>query len=223
MPRAHRIVVPDWCYHFINRSNERARIFHSSADYEAFIRVLAEAQDSRGVPIIGMCLMPNHVHLVIRPQDAYSLSRWAQWLFTAHTARHHACYDSTGHLWQGRFKIFAIQGDEHLVTVLRYVERNALRARLVTRAEEWRWSSLHWRDGVAAPIVLTRPPALLPRHWTRYVNEPQTAAELEAIRTCVNRQRPFGSDSWVGDAATRLGVKQSLIARGRPKKGSDPF
>lgn len=187
------------------------------------MRNVAEAQESRGVPILGMCLMPNHVHIVVQPTDATSLSRWAQWLFTAHTARHHAYHDSSGHLWQGRYKIFAAQCDAHLLAVLRYVERNALRARLVARAEDWRWSSLHWRNGGNAPIKLTPSPASLPRAWTDYVNEPQTDSELQAIRACVNRQRPFGDDGWVRDAALQLDVQQSLVPRGRPKKGSDPF
>ena len=223
MPRSRRVVIPEWCYHFISRSNEKARIFHSPADYDAFTATLAEAQEDRGVPVIAMCLMPNHVHLVVRPVSAASLSGWAQWLFTAHTVRHHAFHGSIGHLWQGRYKIFATQGDHHLLTVLRYVERNALRARLVSRAEDWRWSSLHWRNGGTAPIALTESPTVLPKCWTQYVNDPQTTAELEAIRSSVNRQRPFGTADWVKTAASQLGIEQSLRSRGRPKKGSDPF
>ena len=200
------------------------RIFHEPGDYDAFINVIGEAQDRCAVSIIGMCLMPNHLHMVIRPEDGASLSRWAQWHFTAHTVRYHVHHETGGHLWQGRYKIFPAQNDQHLLTVLRYVERNALRANLVSRAEDWRWSSLRWRESGASPLELAASPVALPRHWNEFVNEPQTAVELAALRECVNRQRPFGASDWAEAAAKQMGNEQSLRALGRPrkKKGSDP-
>ena len=94
------------------------------------------------VDVLGTCLMPNHFHLVIRPHADGDLGRWVQWLLMAHARRYHRHYGTSGHVWQGRFKAFIIQDEEHLRLVLRYVERNALRAELVTRAEDWKWSSL---------------------------------------------------------------------------------
>jgi putative transposase len=130
---------------------------------------------------------------------------------------HHAKYETTGRLWQGRFKAFAIQADHHLLTVMRYVERNALRAKLVERAEDWQWGSLAWRRSRGS-IALEQPPAPLPVYWRQLVNEPQTAAEIAELRTCVNRQRPFGAEEWVTTQAKALGVDQSLAPIGRPRK-----
>lgn len=218
MPRPPRIIVSDWCYHFINRANKQAEIFHEPNDYEAFLALVNTAQARAAIPIIAVCLMPNHVHLVIRPKSAIDLARWAHWLFTSHARRYHAKYGSNGHVWQGRFKTFAIQADHHLLTVLRYVERNALAGNLVARAEDWPWGSLRWRSGTAAPLELTQCPVPLPNYWVDYVNQPQTAVELAEIRTCVSRQRPFGTQEWVNAAAVELQNDQSLDPIGRPRK-----
>jgi putative transposase len=121
-------------------------------------------------------------------------------------------------LWQGRFKAFVIQQDHHLLTVLRYVERNALRANLVTRAEHWRWGSLHWRTSLQPAVALPDSPVPLPANWIEHMNLPQSSAETDAIRTCVNRQRPFGMQEWVESKAAELGLAQSLGSVGRPKK-----
>jgi putative transposase len=219
MPRTARTIIGGYCYHLINRGNNQARIFHDYADYAAFLALLAETQQCVIVPILAACLMPNHLHLVVRPAGDGDLARWTQRLFTTHVRRHHRKYETSGRLWQGRFKAFLIQEDHHLVTVMRYVERNALRAGLVARAEDWRWGSLRWRTMQSkGKIDLAKPPVALPDSWVTYVNEAQTAAELESIRTCIQRQRPFGADRWVEDQASDLGLLHTLAPLGRPRR-----
>jgi putative transposase len=218
MPRTARAIVPDYCYHVINRGNRKAAVFHEPADYEQFLALLARAQERVHLPILAACLMPNHFHLVVRPRSSADLARWTHWVFTTHVRWYHAKYATTGRVWQGRFKAFLIQQDHHLLTVMRYVERNALRANLVERAEDWQWGSLHWRRSVAARVKIDAPPVPLPSYWRHLVNEPQTAAELAEIRTCVNRQRPFGDPDWVARQAADLGLDQSLQPIGRPRK-----
>jgi len=219
MPRTARAIVADYCYHVINRGNKKDRIFHEAADYELFVSLLGRAQQRLELPLLAACLMPNHIHLVVRPAAASDLARWMHWTFTTHVRWYHAKYSTTGRLWQGRFKAFLIQEDHHLLTVMRYVERNALRASLVERAEDWAWGSLAWRRQTAVPAVaLAPPPVTLPSYWRHLVNEPQTAAELAEIRTCVNRQRPFGEPDWVARQAADLGLDQSLAPMGRPRK-----
>ena len=218
MPRTARFIVADYCYHLINRGNQKARVFHEPADYEQFLALLQLAQRRIHLPLLAACLMPNHLHLVIQPHAAPDISRWTQWVFTTHVRWHHAKYGTTGRLWQGRFKAFLCQSDHHLLTVMRYVERNALRAKLVERAEDWRWGSLAWRGMRASPCALTTSPVALPSYWRHLVNEPQSATELAEIRACVNRQRPFGDDAWVRERARELGIEQSLNPPGRPRK-----
>jgi putative transposase len=217
MPRTARAIVAGCCYHVLNRSNKKARIFHEPSDFEQFKSLIVRAQKRLELPILAACLMPNHIHLVVQPTSDSDIARWMHWVFTTHVRWHHAKYSTTGRLWQGRFKAFPIQEDHHLFTVMRYVERNALRAKLVDRAEDWRWGSLAWRRSVNG-VEVAKSPTPLPSYWRQLVNEPQTAAELAESRTCVNRQRPFGAEEWVSAQAKALGIEQSLAPIGRPRK-----
>jgi putative transposase len=197
MPRPPRAIVANYCYHVLNRANRRAEVFHDSSDYAAFITLMAKAQEHEELPILAACLMPNHFHLVVQPVRGNSISRWIHWLCTTHVRHYHAKYGTTGRVWQGPYKACLVQTDQYLLTALRYVERNALEARLVGRAEDWPWGSLRWRGAPASPLALTTAPIVLPSYWSEFVNQPQTAAELEALRECVTRQRPFGDPEWI--------------------------
>lgn len=203
-------------YHLINRGNNRATIFASRSDYAAFVRLMEQAQSRVRLSLLAVCLMPNHFHFVAAQKHADDISHWMHWLLTTFSSRHHGLYGTCGRLWQGRFKAFPIEQDEHLLTVMRYVERNALRSGLVDRAEDWEWSSLAWRFG-ANSRLLTCPPMPLSRDWRDRVNSAQTAEELAALRECVNRQRPFGNLSWVQGAACSLGLEFSMRRPGRPR------
>jgi putative transposase len=203
----------------LNRGNGRAEVFHKDGDYLAFLRLLADANKRLRMRVLGYCLMPNHFHLLLWPHRDGDLSRWMQWLLTAHVRRYHTHYESSGHVWQGRFKAFPIEQNEHLLTVWRYAERNALRAGLVRKAERWPWSSLNNARGIEAGLTLDDGPVGRPKDWADYVNAPQTEAELAALRRAIERGRQYGEQEWVEATAKKLGLQASLHARGRPKKG----
>jgi len=218
MPRTARASVGGICYHVLNRGNGRSRVFHDDADYRAFLDLMATACDRVSMPVPAFCLMPNHFHLVLWPRHDGDLSRFMQWLLTSHVRRHHRRHRGSGHVWQGRFKAFPIQQDAHLLTVLRYVERNPLRARLVRDAVNWPWSSLGFADLKDPPNIPLDSPVDRPRGWARTVNEPQSTAELEALRRSVQRGTPFGLLHWTRRTAERLGLESTLNPRGRPRK-----
>ncbi len=131
-------------HYVLNRANARMTIFEKDGDYEAFELVLEEAVDRTQTRLLAYCVMPNHWHLIVWPHQDGEVSRFVGWLTLTHTQRWHAHRHTrgSGHVYQGRFKSFPVQGDEHFLTACRYVERNALRANLVERAEDWRWCSL---------------------------------------------------------------------------------
>src|SRR5205823_8817177 len=137
MGRALRVSLGGYVYHVLNRANARLPLFTKDADYAAFEHVLKEAGERFRLPVLAYCLMPNHWHLLLWPQEDGLLSRYMGWLTLTHTQRWHAHRGNTGsgHLYQGRFKSFVIQEDDHFLVAARYVERNALRAGLVQRAE----------------------------------------------------------------------------------------
>jgi putative transposase len=207
----------------LNRANGRLRMFHKDGDYAAFERIMAEALEHvPGMRLLAYCLMPNHWHLLLWPTRDGELSDFGHWLALTHTQRWHAHYHNVGvgHLYQGRFKSFLVEADDHYLTVCRYVERNASRACLVERAEDWRWGSL-WRRSRSEPSVpefLQDGPVALPSTWIEEVNRPQSEAELAALRRSVQRGQPYGEESWVRRLAGRLGLETTLRPRGRPRK-----
>jgi putative transposase len=221
MPRPPRADEAGGLYHVLNRANGRARIFRKEADYEAFERVLGEGLARCEVQLLCFQLLPNHWHLVLRPNRDGALSYFLRWITATHTMRHHAQHRTAGegHLYQGRFRSFPIQENAHFLTVCRYVERNAARAGLVRRAEDWRWGSL-WRwlqRPEPMPALLSPWPIARLPNWIAKVNEPLTKGELEAARRSAQRGSPFGESSWTETTAERLGLASTLRPRGRPQ------
>ncbi len=210
-------------FHVLNRGNARNPLFFEDSDYEAFEKVMAETMEHVPMRVLGYCLMPNHWHLVLWPIHDGDLARFVQRLTTTHVRRWHLYRQTvgSGHLYQGTYKSFPIEDDDHLLTVMRYVERNPVRPTLVSRAEEWRWSSL-WRwlnQGVDRDKPALCPwPIARPTDWVARVNRAISKKELEAVRVSVLRGRPFGGEDWQKRTAERLGLESTFRPRGRPKK-----
>jgi putative transposase len=207
-------------YHVLNRGVGRMRLFHSDADYAAWERAILETLPLAPMRICAYCWMPNHWHLVLRPERDGQLSTFLQRATNRHTQRwqHAKRRVGYGHLYQGRFKSFPVESDDHFYSLVRYVERNALRAGLVARAEDWRWSSLCRRPASEARLPLSTWPVPRPSRWTARVNQPQTAGELAAIRHSIRRGRPYGGEAWTTRIAHKFGLESTLRPRGRPRK-----
>jgi putative transposase len=234
MPRIERGQTGGICIHVVNRGNGRANVFHDEDDYAAFVDILGQGCERTPMRVVSCCLMPTHIHLVLWPWEEGDLSTWMQWVMTSHVRRHHRRHDTSGHVWQGRFKSFPIQrrhpsaaerargvvetGDP-VRQVVRYVERNPLRAGLVTSAERWPWSSLHWWSTPAtAPAFWQRDAVRRPANWLMLVNHPETDEELAALRQSVQRGTPFGSEAWVRQVAKEWSLESTLRPRGRPRR-----
>ncbi len=221
MPRGIRVCPGGTIFHVLNRGNDGRRLFDSPLDYQAFVGVVRETLLVVSMRILAYCLMPNHWHFVFWPEEDDQLSEFMHLLTTTHVRRWHEFRDSNGrgHVYQGPFKPFAVENDEHFYTVCRYVERNAVRAGLVTRAEDWEWGSAwaryHPFDERVIPLSLW--PLPRPVDWLDFVNRPQTEAELDAVRRSVEKGCPFGSEPWVQDTAVRLNLEYTLRSPGRPK------
>lgn len=141
------------------------------------------------------------------------------WLTLTHTQSWHAAHRSAGarHLYQGRYKSFLVEADDHLLAVCRYVERNPVRARLVRRAEAWQWGSMWQRHRVRGLAHLSIWPVPRPSDWLELVNHAEDTADLEALRTAAQRGRPFGSADWREDAVRRFSLGSTFRPRGRPR------
>lgn len=220
MPRQSRFCPAGLCYHVLNRGVARLALFDHAGDYDAFTKVLTEALCREPLPILSYSLMPNHWHFVVRPTADDQVSSFFRWLTHTHTMRWHARHQTagTGHLYQGRFKAFPIEEETHLAAVIRYVERNPVRAKLCERAEQWRHGSAwHRANGTSLSRSMLSPwPIPMPLGWLEDVNHPQTESELDTIRKSVARGSPFGGVTWMSQAAARLNIGHTVRPRGRP-------
>jgi putative transposase len=226
MPRTARVAPGGLAYHVLNRAVGRMRLFGVEGDFEAFQRVMIEAHQRHPIRILSFCVMSNHWHFVVWPEEDGQLTAFFRWLTHTHAMRWRVAHRTVGYgpLYQGRFKSFPVQSDDHLLTVARYVERNALTAGLVARAEAWRWGSLRARlhgDDPTRPLLSPWPEGL-PANWVDRVNAPLSAKELDRLRVSLKRGRPYGDERWSDQQSRALGLEHTLRPEGRPPKVNQP-
>ena len=199
-------------------------MFRKDADFEAFERVMVEAHDRQPIRILSYCVLSNHWHFVVWPEKDGQLTDFFRRLAQTHAVRWRVAHRTVGygHLYQGRFKSFPVQSDDHLLSLLRYVERNPLSAGLVEKAQLWRWCSLwsrvHGEDDIKA--LLSPWPVERPTNWTARVNAPLTVKESNRMRLSMERGRPYCDDEWVRRTVKALGLEHTVRPEGRPRKES---
>jgi putative transposase len=195
MPRQARVSVAGVVYHVINRANGRLPIFHTDQDYKHFVTLLQAAKDLTDMRILSYCIMPNHWHLVLQPRTDTNLSEFMSWLTSTHVRQYRTRTNTIGygHLYQDRYKSFPTESNEYCQTLIRYVEQNPLRAKLVERAEDWQWSSLWRRErGSEKEKRLLAPlPVELPSEYLISVNEVFKKDDLALVRNNVHKGKPF--------------------------------
>jgi putative transposase len=212
MPRTPRGALHAHVFHVLNRGNGRREVFHKEEDYRAFLALLERAKQRASVRVFAFCLLANHFHIVLQPGEGTSLSVFMHWWLTSHVRRYHRHYGTSGHVWQGRFKSFPVQCDEHFLTVVRYVLLNPVRARVATNPFDWPWSSLH------LPGLVDDWPLSPPRDWDAILAQTLSDDDLQRVRNSVRRQAPFGAPLWQEAVARLGGLESSLRPRGRPRK-----
>ncbi len=222
MPRVARVDIADYPYHVINRAVMRLRIFDADDDYMRFEKILEDVAKEYNMPVLAYTVMPNHWHFLLQPKHNGDLGLFMHRLTSTHTRKVKSQTKTigTGPLYQGRYKSFIIEKDPHFLTVLKYIERNPVRAGLVANAEEWRWGSA-WRRVYGTPQqkdLLAPLPVPLPKNYPAWINTTESAKELETLRTSVNKGAPFGGESWVTKTVRQFNLAPTLRNPGRPKK-----
>jgi putative transposase len=215
MARLPRIVLPGIPHHVTQRGNRRERTFFEDGDYEIYLDLLSDAAARSGVAIWSYCLMPNHVHIVAVPSDEDGLRRTFRYVHRHYTGYINARLRVTGHLWQGRFSSVAMD-EAHLVSALRYVALNPVRARLVEHAEDWRWS---WTRahiaGESTPYVDVAPAIERVGNFMAFLGEAfDEAMSYAALRKAESVGRPVGSREWLADMEARTGLTLAPAKRG---------
>jgi putative transposase len=205
MARLARVVIPGHPHHVTQRGNGRAQTFFGDGDYALYRDLLAAHCGAAGVEVWAWCLMPNHVHLILVPSDADGLRRALSRVHRAYAGAIQARRKRTGHFWQGRFGAVAMD-EQHLAAALRYVSLNPVRARLVQRAQDWRWSSAraHLRgkdDGVTALAPVRD---RFPDFADLLLSEPE-ADLFASLRAAESIGRPLGDDRFLARLERKTG------------------
>lgn len=198
------------------------RLFRTEKDFAAFQKLLLEAHQRCPLRLLAWCVMGNHWHFVVWPRREGELTDFFRWLAHTHAMRWRVSHGTVGngHLYQGRFKSFPIQRDEHLLSVCRYVERNALAAGLVRRACDWPHSSLWAREHGEPELraILSEWPVARPADWGERVDRPLSGEELTRMQASLSRGRPFGDEGWTARAVRRLNLQHTVRPEGRPPR-----
>lgn len=225
MPRTSRIDIGQEVYHILNRANARVQIFDDDKDYLDFEKILQEAVEKFDMRLLAYCIMPNHWHLMVYPKQDGDLAKFMGWLSNTHTRRWHATKKTTGqgHLYQGRYKSFICQQNNHFITLMRYVERNAKKAGLCKLAQDWKWSSIYRREHGSAEQkkILAEWPVGMPKNYVALVNEILDANHEDKekiIDATIEKSNPYGDYDWVKKVVKKFGLEQTLRGVGRPKK-----
>jgi len=185
------------------------QVFDDMEDYEYFLELLEKACKRENVEVHAYCLMPNHFHLLLILKEPNSLSRLMQWVMTSHVHYYHKKNKISGDIWQGRYKSFMVEKESCYITLIRYIEANALRAKLARRAEDWDYGSLMEREHKHRTL-LSKPYMELDKEWIEYVNTPIKQGELHSIRNSVNRQTPLRDEKWQVETASKYGMLSTL-------------
>jgi putative transposase len=166
-------------YHVCNRGSRKGLLFETCEDFDNFERLMDEARTKRPMRITGYCLMKTHVHFLLWPKEDGDLWRFMHWLTATHARRWQLQRGSvgTGAVYQSRYVSVPITDDRHLFSALRYVEKNALEAGLVQRAEDWRWCSA-WQTVAPSPtFIVDESPFPRLTNWLDILNDVETAPE----------------------------------------------
>ena len=220
MARLARVVAPGVPHHVTQRGNRRQQVFFGPDDYAAYRDLLAEGCRAAGVAVWAYCLMPNHVHLVLVPSDTEGLRAALAEAHRRYAIGVNRREGWRGYLWQGRFASFPMD-EAHVLAAARYVELNPVRARLVRRARDWRWSSARAHlSGADDGVVSVRPLLDLAPDWPGLLRRGLSAADGDAIRAGERTGRPLGETAFVERLEADLG---RTLKRRRPgRKPSRP-
>ena len=218
MPRHRRIAPDGFVHHVTNRGDHRETIFHKAQDFPAFLALTAKAAERIPMRILAYCIMRNHFHLVLWPQKGEDLSAYMQVLMNLHISRYLKHYppESPGHIYQGRYANSLVQEGPDLLRVMRYVEANALTARIVPRAELYMWSSASPHATDPRRPILKDGPVPKPSDWLELVNTPLSPELYARIQKAAYRGAPFGDEHWTECVAKTYGLEHTLRPRGRP-------
>ena len=221
MTRLARVVAVGVPHHVTQRGNARRFILDGDSDRQVYLDLLRQSIELHSLTLLGYCLMSNHIHLIVTPAKPDSLSRALKDTHGRYAAYWNATHHSSGHVWQGRF--YSCPLDEaHLWEALRYTELNPVRASLITKAENWEWSSAGAHCGTARANDYLAMESWHARwsvcEWRTFLAAAEADSDLTAIRNCTYTGRPLGTTEFIRSLERETNRSLTVQKRGRPRK-----
>ncbi|MFN4290731.1 MAG: transposase [Permianibacter sp.] len=229
MPRTGRVVLPEYPHHIVQRGHNRQVVFAEPEDFQRYLDTLVEFKDQYGVSVYGYCLMTNHVHLLVAPQDVSGLGALMKRLAGRQTRYHNQLEGRRGTLWESRYKSSPVDTDEYLLACLRYIEMNPVRAAMVEKPEQYPWSSCRahlglqscpWLDAMPLSLYTDAHADWIDR-YRAYLQATVAASEWASIREAVARGQLTGTNRFVDEVERILGRRIEKRGPGRPRVGEE--
>jgi len=222
MPRIARIVAPGLPHHVTQRGNYRQNVFDDDSDRRRYLLWLKEYSQRYDLSILAYCLMSNHVHFIVIPQNDDSIAMTFNAAHMRYSQYRNKKTNVTGHLWQGRF-FSCVMDDRHLIAAARYIERNPVRARIVKKPYEYIWSSAKdHSDNTRTSIIdvhkLFNYVEISQDEWKRFIDTQDHVEDVLLIRKYTTTGRPLGSGSFIKKLEKQFGERLHALPVGRPKK-----
>jgi putative transposase len=211
--RIPRVVVPGVPHHVTQRGNRRQTVFFGDADYQLYAELVGEYTRNAGVAVWAWCLMPNHLHLMLVPPTVDALRAVLSEVHRRYSRLVNLREGWRGYLWQGRFASCPMD-EAHTLAAARYIELNPVRARLVPRPEEWRWSSARAHlSGCGDELTAVGALGVPPPEWGSFLDAGLDQKTVDAIRNAQRTGRPLGDEVFVRQMEAATG---RTLARGKP-------
>ncbi len=226
MPRRARMYLPGLPYHVVQRGNNREPCFIESENYQFYLELWKALSRRYGALVHAYCLMTNHIHFLVTPDTETAISNTMKVVGSRYAQYINLKYKRTGTLWEGRHRSSLVQSDQYLLRCMRYIELNPVRAGMVNRPEEYRWSSygVHaWGDKAwitphAEYIGLGKTSADRCHAYRELFRDQLSEADLHQIREAAHYSQPIGDDRFRQMIEKQYGIKLGQSKRGRPKK-----
>jgi putative transposase len=224
MPRIARIVGAGYPHHIVERGNNRERVFGNPRDYEKYLSFLSKYSEEKEAAVLAYCLMPNHIHLLVRPSGEETLAKMMQGVTLCYSKYFNRENGRTGRLWECRYYSAIVDGDSYLWTVSKYIENNPVRAGIVKKPEDYPYSSARAHILGNKDLILQEPlfDAGELDEYRRFVRLEQDKRTLEEIRKQTRSGKPLGNVGFLETLSEKIGYSLSFGPKGRPRKSEAP-
>ncbi len=226
MPRRTRMYLPDHPYHIVQRGNNREACFIESDNYRYYLELWTECSQRYGVDVHAYCLMTNHIHFLLTPQEKDSISRVMRVVGSRYAYYFNRRYGRTGTMWEGRHKSSLVQTDRYFLICSRYIELNPVVAGMVNKPEQYRWSSYlvnAWGgESNLTPhdeyLKLGRDSKIRCHAYRELFKQQLAEQDVHLIENASNFCHPLGNNQFCQQIEKKYEIKLGQAARGRPKK-----